>query len=93
VGSIDLYLSEAGTTYRAEIPLTASRGSTFGRFLGCFMVGIIPEQGLGEALHSLYETLEFYNENPSPSIPRVTKQEPIHGTIEGRRKRPDLVIA
>ncbi len=67
------------------------RGETaLERFLGCVMIGVMPDQGLEEALYSLWDMLEFYSQEPLHRAP--LKPETINATVVDRKKRPDLVI-
>lgn len=63
------------------------------RFVGCVLIGVMPERGLPEVLHSLRDMWEFYNEEPpQPQVSRLQPQK-IEATIVGRKKRPDMVIS
>lgn len=66
--------------------------TAFVRFLGCLMIGLMPDEGLDEALSSLRDMLEFYGQKPAgihhtPQIPQT-----INARIIEQKKRPDLVI-
>lgn len=63
------------------------------RFAGCVIIGVMPERGLPEVLHSLRDMWEFYNEEPlRPRVTRLLPQK-IEATIVGRKKRPDMVVS
>ena len=63
------------------------------RFIGCVIIGAMPERGLPEVLHSLRDMWEFYNEEPpQPQVSRLQPQK-IEATIVGRKKRPDMVVS
>ena len=83
---------EPETTYEIAINVGTSFETGLERLIGCVMIGIMPDEGLEEALLSLHDMLEFYNRKPSPR-PVQLARTPINGTIVGRRKRPDLVIS
>ena len=63
-----------------------------GRYLGCVMVGFMPDEGLEEVLISLRDMLEFYRYKPA-SRPKGLAPKAIDATIADKKKRPDLVIA
>jgi hypothetical protein len=62
-----------------------------GRYLGCIMIGFMPDDGLEEALFSLRDMLEFYTHKPEPR-PASLVPKAINATIADRKKRPDLVL-
>lgn len=82
---------ESETTYEIIINIEGSTKAVFGRYLGCIMIGFMPDEGLEEALFSLRDMLEFYSNKPKPRPARLTRA-PIDATIVNRRKRPDLVL-
>jgi len=84
--------AESETAYEVTIALEMSGETAAERFLGCFMIGMMPDQGLEEALYSLRDMLKFYNEESLGHVARL-KPERISGTVIGRKKRPDLVIS
>lgn len=82
---------EPETTYEVTITIGRHGETALERFLGCVMMGIMPDEGLEEALYSLRDMVEFYNRQPLPHHSPLTSA-PIDATIVGRKKRPDLVI-
>jgi hypothetical protein len=62
-----------------------------GRYLGCVMVGFMPDEGLEETLFSLRDMLEFYSHKPKPPPTRRTPKA-IDATIGDKKKRPDLIL-
>lgn len=79
------------TTYEITINIEGTTESVFGRYLGCIMIGFMPDEGLEEALFSLRDMFEFYSHKPEPRLARLTRA-PIDATIVNRRKRPDLIL-
>lgn len=72
---------------------TGGDETVLARFAGCVIIGVMPERGLPEVLHSLQDMWEFYNEEPpQPQVPRLQPQK-IETTIVGRKKRPDMVVS
>lgn len=63
-----------------------------GRYLGCIMIGVMPDEGLEEALFSLHDMLEFYRHKPASHPARLTAKA-IDATIGDRKKRPDLILS
>ncbi len=84
-------LVEPGTAYKITINMAGSNPAMLGRYLGCVMIGFMPDEGLEEALFSLRDMLEFYSHKPVPRPARLAPK-PIDATIVNRRKRPDLVL-
>ena len=84
-------LVEPGTAYEITINMAGTNPAMLGRYLGCIMIGFMPDKGLEEALLSLRDMLEFYRHEPEPRPARLTRV-PIDATIVNRRKRPDLVL-
>lgn len=75
-------------SYRLEM-----RGKTSAeRYIGCLMLGIMPDEGLEEALQSLAGMLEYYSEQIDTWFSARQLPEVIDGTITGEKKRRDLVI-
>lgn len=62
------------------------------RFIGCIMLGIMPNQGVEEALNSLWEMFNYYSEEPLYSERSQVKPQTVSGTIVDKKKRPDLII-
>lgn len=84
-------LFEPGTVYQIEINIAGSSPAMLGRYLGCIMIGFMPDEGLKEVLVSLRDMLEFYRHEPKRRPAKLTRA-PIDATIVNRRKRPDLVL-
>lgn len=82
---------EPQTTYSLTVNMTGNNKAILGRFLGCVMIGLMPSDGLEEALVSLHDMLKFYYWKPSPSPARQTKAL-VGANIADHRKRPDLLI-
>jgi len=61
--------------------------------IGCFMVLMMPEEGLGEAVDSLSDMLVFYRETAQSSLPPKPPSRQLTGRVSSVGKRPDLVIA
>lgn len=85
-------VTEAETTYEMTLTLEMNGETALPRFLGCVMVGMMPDQGLEEALYSLRDMLAFYVQQPVRLHAALPKAETINATIVDRKKRPDLVI-
>ena len=85
-------LVEAGTAYDITINMTGSNPAMLGRYLGCVMIGFMPDEGVEEALFSLRDMVEFYNHKPAPRPARLAPKA-IDATIADKRKRPDLVLS
>jgi hypothetical protein len=62
-----------------------------GRYLGCVMIGFMPDEGLEEAIFSLRDMLEFYSRKPAPRPARLAPKA-IDATIGDKKKRPNLVL-
>lgn len=77
--------------YQIEINIAGSSPAMLGRYLGCIMIGFMPDEGLKEVLVSLRDMLEFYRHEPKRRPAKLTRA-PIDATIVNRRKRPDLVL-
>ena len=82
------------STRQLTIAVAAGDDKTvLARFVGCVIIGMIPERGLPEVLHSLGDMWEFYNEEPpKPQVSRLLPQK-TEATVVGRKKRPDMVIS
>jgi hypothetical protein len=83
---------EAETAYEITINIVGSTESAFGRYLGCIMIGFMPDEGLEEAVFSLRDILEFYRHKPTPQLAKLPTKA-IDATITDKKKRPNLVIA
>jgi hypothetical protein len=84
------HIIEPGTTYEITINIVGGT-EVVGRYLGCVMIGFMPEEGLEEVLLSLRDMLEFYSHKPEPRPARLSPKA-IGATIGDKKKRPDLVI-
>lgn len=85
--------AESETTYKITIDVAEdSTKAAFGRYLGCIMIGFMPDEGLEEALLSLRDMLEFYSHKPAPRRARLAPGT-IDAILTDKKKRPDLVIA
>ena len=84
-------VTQPGTSYQIEINMEGSSPTMLGRYLGCIMIGFMPDEGLEEALLSLKEMLEFYTVRPA-SGPKELAPEAVKATIADERKRRDLVV-
>ena len=84
-------LIEHETTYEITINIAGSTEAALGRYLGCIMIGFMPDEGLEEALFSLRDMIEFYSHKPTPRPARLAPKA-IDATIVNRKKRPDLVL-
>ncbi len=84
-------LVEPGTAYEVTISMTGNDPAMLGRYLGCVMIGFMPDEGLEEALFSLRDMFEFYSHKPEPRPARLAPKA-IEATIADKRKRPDLVL-
>jgi hypothetical protein len=80
------------TTYEVTFTLEMYGETALERFLGCVMIGMMPDQGLEEALYSLRDMLEFYRQKPVHLYGAQPKSETINATVVEWKKRPDLVI-
>lgn len=91
-GEFTIYsIVEPGTAYQIEINIAGSSPAMLGRYLGCIMIGFMPDEGLEEALFSLRDMLEFYSHKPAPRPARLAPKA-IDASIGDRKKRPDLVL-
>jgi hypothetical protein len=79
------------TTYEITINIEGATESALGRYLGCIMIGFMPDEGLEEALFSLRDMLEFYSYKPALRPARLAPKA-IDATIADKRKRPDLIL-
>ena len=84
-------LVETGTAYQIEINMAGNSPAMLGRYLGCIMIGFMPDEGLEEALFSLRDMFEFYRHKPEPRPARLAPKA-IDATIGDKKKRPDLVL-
>ena len=82
---------ESGTAYQIEINMAGSNPVMFQRYLGCIMIGVMPDKGLGEALLSLRDMVEFYG-HKLVSQPTRLAPKAIVASITDHKKRPDLVL-
>src|SRR4030042_6853818 len=73
-------LNEPGTAYEITINMVGNSPSMLGRYLGCVMIGFMPEDGLEETIFSLRDILEFYSHKPSPP-PKSLAPKAIDATI------------
>lgn len=82
------------TQPRLTIAVAAENDETvLARFVGCVLIGGMPDRVLPEVLHSLRDIWEFYNEEPLQlRVPRRLPQR-IEATVAGHKKRPDMVIS
>jgi hypothetical protein len=85
-------ITQSGTAYQIEITIEGRSPTMLGRYLGCIMIGFMPDEGLEEALFSLRDMLEFYGHKPASHPARLVPR-PIDATIGDSRKRPDLVLS
>ena len=92
-GEFTIYgITQPGTAYQIEINIEGSSPTMLGRYLGCIMIGFMPNEGLEEALLSLRDMLEFYTHKPA-SHPARLAPKAIDVTIGDSKKRPDLVLS
>jgi hypothetical protein len=92
-GEFTIYgITQPGTAYQIEINIEGSSPTMLGRYLGCIMIGFMPDDGLEEALFSLRDMLEFYTHKPASRPAKLTPKA-IDATIGDRKKRPDLVLS
>ncbi len=90
--AVQIYsLIEPKTTYGVTITIGGNGEYALERFLGCLLLGIMPDEGLEEALFSLHDMLRFYRNECEPHH-EVLEPNPIDGTIGSKKKRPDLVL-
>jgi len=85
-------ITQPVTAYQIEINIEGSSPTMLGRYLGCIMIGFMPDEGLEEALFSLRDMLEFYRHKPASHPSKLTPKA-IDATIGDRKKRPDLVLS
>ena len=91
VGTLQPYPGEhLQTTGSHTVILTMSGRTALERWAGCAMMAMMPEQGLEEALYSLWDMLEFYRTQPPE--PAVRQPQLMEGTIVEERNRPGLII-
>ena len=83
--------NEQETTYEITIDIAGSSEIAFTRYLGCIIVGLMPDEGLEEALFSLRDMLQFYSHKVAPEFKRLPPKA-IDATVTEKKKRPDLVI-
>lgn len=86
------YPTEWETTHEVTFTLEMYGETALERFLGCLMIGMMPDEGLEETLYSLRDMLEFYSHLPLLLHGAPAKSETINATVVDRKKRPDLVI-
>lgn len=90
---VDVYgIPHIETTNETIIRLRMSGETALERFLGCLMIARMPNEGLGEALFTLRDMLDFYTHPPMLLHGAPPKAETIKATVVERKKRPDLVI-
>ena len=81
------------TTNEVTFTMGMAGETALERFLGCIMIGIMPSQGMEEALSSLWEMLNFYGEESLLYREHISvKPQTINGTIVEKKKRPDIII-
>ncbi len=81
------------TTYDVRITVEGYGASVVDRFVGCVMIGLMPERGLAEALDSLRDMLQFYSQEPTLKLPAPHKHNVVDATVVERRERPGITIA
>jgi len=84
-------LIEPATGYQITINMTGSSPAMLGRYIGCAMIGFMPDEGLEEAIVTLRDMLYFYSNKPTPHRTKLAPKA-IGVTIVDKEKRPDLVI-
>ena len=63
------------------------------RFVGCFVIGMMPDKGMPEVLRLLREMWDFYTEeSPSVEVPQLPPKRTEARIVE-HSIRPDMVIA
>lgn len=88
--------SEDETAYDVSISFVISGETALERFVGCTMIGLMPDDGLEEALHLLRDMFEFYSQRYlywQSDERRKQLPQRVDADLVGERKRPDLVIS
>ena len=74
--------------------LTVQDGDSnlYNRLLGCLLMIILPEDGIGEALDDLRSIYDYYRPLPPAKFRSLEVQSPGEGTIIGHSERGAMVI-
>lgn len=89
------FIYQAGvseTDYKVRIAISAPGDTALERFFGCVMIGMMPDEGLDEALQALRDMLEFYSREPARPLV-VQPARTVGAVVVGRRRRPDMTIS
>ncbi|MDP2673714.1 MAG: hypothetical protein Q8Q00_02270 [Dehalococcoidia bacterium] len=78
-----------------QVSMWAERGGddVAKRAIGCWMLFIMPEEGVDEALTSLKEMVEYHYETSRGILSPPAKTLTQRGRIVGTAERPDLIIS
>lgn len=79
------------TDHEIRVSIRVPAESRFPRFLGCLMIGMMPDRGLEEALFALRDMLDFYAEQPT-STRALPEAKTLNAMVVSTEKRPDLFI-
>ena len=71
--------------------LDANDETALRRFIGCWILTVLPDEALTETLASLRDILEFYVNVPEKTLPE-TRREITEGHVVGAKKRGDLIL-
>ncbi len=63
------------------------------RLLGCYMLGVMPDEGINEALSTLKDMFQYYSHPAYPALATPVTAHRITGKVLSVSKRPDLIIA
>jgi hypothetical protein len=75
------------------IAVAGNDESVYQRFVGCVMIGVLPEGGLHEALRTLKDMLVFYAENARYEQVTRLPPEKIQTAVIAQEIRPGIVIS
>lgn len=92
INAVQFYGSiEPKTTYGVTITVGGHGEHALERFLGCILIGVMPDEGLEEALFSLHDMFEFYQREREPHRAAL-EPKTVDGTLGNKKKRPDLIL-
>lgn len=88
-----LRASQIETTDKVVLTLEMSGETALERFLGCFVISVMPTEGLQEALLSLGDIYKFHSDSARyRPLPQPTISRRAIGKVVRKSERPQLVI-
>lgn len=91
-----VYVSPEISEAEPRLTIAIAKGSdetVMARFVGCIIIGMMPEKGLPEVLESLGDMWHFYSEEPLKLPVSHSPPQRIEGSIADHKKRPGMVVS